>query len=164
MYYKIIGPKFYFRDICPYDIDVLHIPRGTIFTSPYECQGDEYNQDEHWNLDPAYIHFAEGPFNTMLWYYWLFQKKHVQYNQIYKINPMDMIICDRCNDKAGLLQCGSFSIEILEKYDLRTMCDMALKEFYEKKSEFNDIYSQLKLQPVVKALQQRCEKCDIKLR
>ena len=64
-----------------------------------------------------------------------------------------MIVCDRCIDEAKLFQCGSYSIEILEQYDLNIMYDMALQEYRANKSKIAQDYAHLKLQPITKALE-----------
>lgn len=155
LYYKIIGPKFYFRDICPGNIDVLHIPYGTEISSPFNLPNNPYRlSNDNVNLDKAYIHFANGAFNTMLWYNWLFQSRHVQNNQIYKIEPLDeFIIQDICPDQAKLPQYGSNSIKFLEKQNINDMYDMAVSEFYDNKSKIMSTYSHIKLQPIIKAWQ-----------
>ena len=92
MYYKIITPKSFFRDICPYGIDVLHIPSGTEVISPFDTPDDESEQPEdRIDLGPAYIHFADGAFNAMMWYTWFFQKRHMQNNPLW---PRFSIIAD----------------------------------------------------------------------
>lgn len=151
MYYKIVGPKFCFRNICPADIDILHIPNGMVFTSPVSTYQYEIQSPDHAHLDKAFIHFADGAFNTMLWYTWLFNKGHVQNNQIYGIEPLTPVIQARCPDTANLYQYGAHSIKILEKYDIKNMYDMAIEEFYKNKSSIAQTYPNLNLQLTLKA-------------
>lgn len=166
MYYKIITPKSFFRDICPYGIDVLHIPTGTEVISPFDTPDDESEQPEdRIDLGPAYIHFADGAFNTMMWYTWFFQKRHVQNNQIYTIQPSGLsIVQGICQDYAKLPQYGSNSIIILEKQNINNMYDMALAEYHDNKHEIAETYSHLKMQPIIKAWQKHTAKCEFKTR
>lgn len=150
-FYKIIGPKFYFRDICPYNIDVLHIPYGFEISSPYITDDSFEESEDQLSLNPEYIHFSEGAFHTAMWLTWLFNKRHIQFNQIYALEPIGPIVQAQCPDKAKLYQCGANTIRILDKVDEKTIFYMAVQEFKKNRQSFINQYPHIKFQPLIKA-------------
>lgn len=133
-YYKILTPKSFFTN--SYDkLDIFNIPYGTTFVAP---KHPRYNPDcPKCLIGESCFHFAQGAFDTMLWYTILYHHL-LKETQIYRVQPLSRVVKQRCQDSEGIYQCGAHQIQFLDKQDINKMYDMAVQEYYTDSGKYDN--------------------------
>ena len=125
MYYKIVTEGSFFTDLCM-GIDVFNIPYGTVFTAPDHSKYKP--KDPKCMLGNSCLHFAQGAFDTMLWYNIL--SYPFLEDCIYQIQPITKVTKRRAQDSGEIYQCGAHKIKILRKQSIDDMYECAIQEYY----------------------------------
>ena len=142
-YYKIITDDSLFSNI--YNMNKT-IPWGTHVCDPYISLDTGW----YWFVAPYHIHFAQGAFDTMLWYNELrgfFNK----WFQIYEVLPLTKVIKARCRDEKRIFQCGAQEIMFLNQVRIDDIYEDALREYYANPDKKIHMYPNLPMNQVIDA-------------
>ena len=151
MYYKIITPKSYFADLYA-DIDIFNISYGSVFVAPEKSNFPFFQLHA---IKEDVFHFSNGAFDAMLWHTVFCHQGEPC--QIYKIEPIGNILTYRHYPIGlDLDQCGATSIKFLEKQNIDSMYEYAIKEYYTNPKKYINFIIDIDLwkrhQPTVFAL------------
>lgn len=143
-YFKIVGEDFPFARYVQtrYNIDCTQtIPCGTQVSAKQSFYGDLCIHSE---IGPVF-HFCDNAFDVMLWHS-LFE---TQNTTVYEIKPLGKVVKQRCNDSAGLYQCGAQDIEIIKPVSQKQLFKMALSEYRKKRKTKKQLYPHIDFKPIL---------------
>ena len=135
MYYKIITDYSFFYNTYHDSMDVFNIPAEKVFVAQDTIKHKP--QVSRCLINESCFHFAEGAFDTMLWYTRLNHHDTAK-TQIYSIQPLTNVQKERCKDELGIYQCGAKKIKFLEKQDINTMFNTAVQEYASNQDKYKN--------------------------